>query len=77
MSKVRIVTDRASDLPDNIAAKYGIEIAEMDVAFGEDVYYGGKGITIEDFYARMKKEKELPKHLVHHQINFWKYTKRR
>ena len=55
MSKVRIVTDRASDLPDNIAAKYGIEIAEMDVAFGEDVYYGGKGITIEDFYARMKK----------------------
>ena len=61
MSKVRIVTDRASDLPDNIAAKYGIEIAEMDVAFGEDVYYGGKGITIEDFYARMKKEKELPK----------------
>lgn len=61
MSKVRIVTDRASDLPDNIAAKYGIEIAEMDVAFGEDVYYDGKGITIEDFYARMKKEKELPK----------------
>lgn len=61
MSKVRIVTDRASDLPDNIAEKYGIEIAEMDVAFGEDVYYGGKGITIEDFYARMKKEKELPK----------------
>ena len=61
MSKVRIVTDRASDLPDNIAAKYGIEIAEMDVAFGEDVYYAGKGITIEDFYARMKKEKELPK----------------
>lgn len=61
MSKVRIVTDRASDLPDNIAVKYGIEIAEMDVAFGEDVYYGGKGITIEDFYARMKKEKELPK----------------
>ena len=61
MSKVRIVTDRASDLPDNIAAKYGIEIAEMDVAFGDDVYYGGKGITIEDFYARMKKEKELPK----------------
>lgn len=61
MSKVRIVTDRASDLPDNIAAKYGIEIAEMDVAFGDDVYYGGKGITIEDFYARMKTEKELPK----------------
>ena len=61
MSKVRIVTDRASDLPDNIVAKYGIEIAEMDVAFGDDVYYGGKGITIEDFYARMKKEKELPK----------------
>lgn len=61
MSTVRIVTDRASDLPDDIATKYGIEIAEMDVTFGEDVYYGGKGITIEDFYARMKKEKELPK----------------
>lgn len=61
MKKVRIVTDRASDLPENIIEKYGIEIAEMDVAFGDDVYYGGKGITIEEFYSRMKKEKELPK----------------
>ena len=35
MSKVRIVTDRASDLPDNIAAKYGIEIEKWTSLLGK------------------------------------------
>lgn len=61
MNRVRIVTDNAADLPEEIAKKYGIEIAEMDVSFGDEVFHGGRGITLEEFYARMKKEKELPK----------------
>lgn len=61
MKKVRIITDRASDLTKDIIEKYNIEIAEMDISFGKEVFYEGRGITLEEFYKKMKKEKELPK----------------
>lgn len=61
MKKVRIITDRAADLNEDIIKKYDIEIAEMDISFGEKVYYEGKGIGLEEFYKKMKEEKRLPK----------------
>lgn len=61
MSKVRIITDSASDLPIEIVEKYGIKVIGLDVIFGEDRFEEGVGMDNDTFYKRMKQESQLPK----------------
>ncbi|MFZ7104308.1 MAG: DegV family protein [Peptococcaceae bacterium] len=59
--KVQLVTDSASDIPQEIIASHNIEIVPLSVYFGEEVFIDRVEITTETFYKRMSATKELPK----------------
>lgn len=60
MSQVRIVTDSASDFPQEEAEQRGIEIVSLVIRFGDEVFVDRKEITTDEFYAKMAESKELP-----------------
>ncbi len=57
MHQYAIVTDAASDLSEQLVAKYGVEVIPMDLTIqGEALRYGpGVGISPADFYARLRE----------------------
>lgn len=57
---VRIITDSSSDLSFEVAEKYGIEIVPLTVNFENGHYRDRFEISPEEFYAKLKKEKNLP-----------------
>ncbi len=58
MEKIRIITDSASDIPQNNA--YGITILPMSIRFGNAEYKDGLDITTTEFYERLIESDELP-----------------
>jgi DegV family protein with EDD domain len=50
---VKIVCDSTSDLPIEIAGKYGISVVPLNVHFGTDTYQDGISISPEVFYKRL------------------------
>lgn len=57
---VKIVTDSTADVPEKIAAEYGIEIVPLNVHFGEEVFKDGVDIWSEEFYYKLRNESILP-----------------
>ena len=53
MSHVAIVTDSASDLPPDVAARAGIAVVPLVVSFGADSFRPGVNLTTDEFWARM------------------------
>ena len=60
-STVQIVTDGTADLPPETAESLGISVVPLYVHFGDEQLRGGVDISNEDFYARLKSSKELPR----------------
>jgi DegV family protein with EDD domain len=60
MSKISIVTDTDSSLPDSVASKYGILQVPIAIHFGEECYETGVNITDEKLFERVDKESKLP-----------------
>ncbi len=61
MSKIAIVTDSTSDLPKDLLKSDNIISIPLSVIFKEATYLDdGKEISIEDFYAKLKTEDDLP-----------------
>jgi len=58
---VKIVTDSASDIPQETAQKLGISIVPLTIAFGNNVYRDGIDLTPEEFFDKVAHSKELPK----------------
>jgi len=58
--KIAIVTDSTAYIPADIIKQHNIHVVPLSVNFGEETYREGFDMTTEEFYARMKKEKELP-----------------
>ncbi|GAH48831.1 unnamed protein product, partial [marine sediment metagenome] len=50
---IKIVTDSAADLPDQLAQELGITVVPLYVRFGEEVYRERVDITDEEFYQRL------------------------
>ena len=50
---IRIVTDSTCDLPEEIAAQYGITIVPLYINFGVESYLDGIDLSREAFYARL------------------------
>jgi DegV family protein with EDD domain len=50
---IRIVTDSTCDLPEEIAAQYGITIVPLYINFGLESYLDGVDLSREAFYARL------------------------
>jgi DegV family protein with EDD domain len=50
---VAIVTDSASDLPPDVAARDGITVVPLAVSFGSESFRAGVNLTTDEFWARM------------------------
>jgi DegV family protein with EDD domain len=59
-SKIGIVTDSACDLPDDIVARYGIEIVPLSIRFGDEELTDREELSTAEFWARCAASSELP-----------------
>lgn len=53
MSHIAIVTDSASDLPPDVAARQGIRVVPLVVSFGAETFRPGVNLTTDEFWVRM------------------------
>jgi DegV family protein with EDD domain len=57
---VRIVTDSASDLPQDLCDQYGIDVVPLHIRFGDDEYVDRVELSTEQFWQRMATSSVLP-----------------
>ncbi len=57
---VRVVTDSACDLPDELAAELGVEIVPLSIRFGDTEYVDRADLTPAEFYAKLATSSVLP-----------------
>jgi DegV family protein with EDD domain len=60
MSKVAIVTDSTTNLPEEIAEKFGIQSAPANIIWSGEELQDGIDITPNEFYLRLNEAKEIP-----------------
>lgn len=60
MSKVAVVTDSTVHIPPKHFEGLPISIIPLHITWGDHSYRDGIDITPEDFFARLKNDKELP-----------------
>ncbi len=58
---IRILTDSMSDICQEEAAAWGLEVLPLSVRFGQEEYLDGVELSREDFFRRMVASDELPK----------------
>ena len=58
---IALVTDSASDLPQELIEKYQIQVIPFKINFGDNIFIDKLTLQPEQFYNMLKKEKELPK----------------
>lgn len=58
---IKIVTDSTCDLPEELRAKYAIEVVSQNVIFGNQSYLDRVDMTPERFYEMLPTAKEHPK----------------
>ena len=61
MEKIRIITDSASDIPNNDSIPANLSIMPLTIFFGEEEYLDGKTITNEEYYNKLIGGDILPK----------------
>jgi DegV family protein with EDD domain len=61
MTKLKIVTDSAADMPDGWAQKYGINILPINIQFGEKSYRQGIDLSNDQFYELVEQTQKIPK----------------
>ncbi|KAB3529186.1 DegV family protein [Alkaliphilus serpentinus] len=61
MSRVKIITDSMTDLPNEIINRYEIKVLPLTISFGEEEYRDGVDLSSQDFYSKLSKAKELPR----------------
>lgn len=57
---VKIMTDSAADLPAHLVKKYDIALVPTVIRFGDDIFYEGVDITLEQYYEKFYASDELP-----------------
>ncbi|MBI4284556.1 MAG: DegV family protein [Chloroflexi bacterium] len=60
VEKVAVITDSVACIPKAEAEKYGIEVIPVELHFKDKVYRDGVDLTPAEFYAMLRKAKELP-----------------
>ena len=60
MSRIRVITDSACDVPEEIATRLDIDIVSLSIRFGEEEFIDRVDLTPSAFWARCKKSKTLP-----------------
>jgi len=60
MSKVRVITDSACDIPDEITDRLGIVVVPLSIRFGDEEFVDRRDLSPQDFWAKCKESKTLP-----------------
>jgi DegV family protein with EDD domain len=60
MAGVRIVTDSACDLSEELARAHGITVVPLTIRFGEEELVDRRDLTPSEFWARCRTSAELP-----------------
>ncbi len=60
MAAVRIVTDSACDLPEDVTDRLAIEVVPLTIRFGDEELTDRSELSTEDFYAKLAESKDLP-----------------
>lgn len=60
MSKIRIMTDSASDISPQQSEKYGISMLNFWIVLGEDTFKEHEKYTTKEFYELLEGSEELP-----------------
>jgi len=60
MARIRVVTDSASDLPEDEARRLGIDVVSLTIRFGQEEFVDRVDLTPEAFWAKCKSSKTLP-----------------
>jgi len=62
MSRIAVVTDSTSDLPQSARERYGIKVVPLSVIFEDKVYIDDrKSIKQDDFYKMIENSDQMPK----------------
>jgi DegV family protein with EDD domain len=59
-NRVGIVTDSSCDLPDDLVARLGIEIAPLSIRFGDEEFADREQLSTDEFWARCAQSSVLP-----------------
>ena len=57
---IRVVTDSTSDLPEAMAAEYGISVVPCYINIGQQSYLDGIGLSRSEFYRRLPDYNPMP-----------------
>jgi DegV family protein with EDD domain len=60
MARVRVVTDSACDIPEEIARRLNIDIVSLTIRFGDEEFTDRVDLSPEEFWAKCKASKTLP-----------------
>jgi len=60
MSKIALVTDSTSSMPQELVTKYEITVAPQVLIWGDETFEDGVNITPSEFYTRLKKTTVMP-----------------
>ena len=57
----RIIVDSGSSIKTEEREKYGVDILPIQLQMGEDSFLDGVNLSTEEFYKRLKDDKQFPK----------------
>jgi len=57
---VRVVTDSACDLPDDLIERYGVEVVPLTIRFGHEELVDRKELSTDEFWRRLADSDVLP-----------------
>ena len=60
MQKLKILTDSASDITEQVASEYDVEVIGFQITIDDRSYREGKDITREEFYQVIDNSKGFP-----------------
>jgi len=60
MARIRVVTDSACDIPDEIARRLNIDIVSLSIRFDDEEFTDRVDLSPEEFWAKCKASKTLP-----------------
>jgi DegV family protein with EDD domain len=60
MARIRVVTDSASDLPEEYAQRLHVDVVSLSIRFGDEEFVDRVDLTPDAFWAKCKLSKTLP-----------------
>ncbi|WP_028307917.1 DegV family protein [Desulfitibacter alkalitolerans] len=61
MTKIQIITDSMTDVPQDIRDRYRIMVVPLKVHFGDEEYKDGVDLTYPEFYKKLSEARDLPR----------------